>query len=150
MVFVEIFAGSASLSSAVEQNGFVVVPFDYHANKHRLRRACHAADLLSSHGQSIAWEAITDVNTFYVHLAPPCGTASRARETPQGASAPRPLRSASYPQGVPGLNDIESRRVAAANQLYSFTADVVDYSCRMVFSCRLKTRPAHGCGNCQA
>ena len=41
-----------------------------------------------------------------VHIAPPCGTCSRARGIPMadGSKGPQPLRSAEHPLGIPSLN----------------------------------------------
>ena len=66
----------------------------------------------------------------YVHFAPPCGTASRAREIrlPGGDPGPPPLRSLDYPEGLPDLAQRLPRelpRVRAANVLYSFVSKAV-------------------------
>ena len=58
-----------------------------------------------------------------MHGAPPCGTASRAREIKvpehlrlRGAPAPVPLRSDRYPQGFPHLAGINKEKVTNANK----------------------------------
>ena len=62
---------------------------------------------------------------FYLHAAPPCGTASRAREKKLswkvkalGAKEPQPLRSEKWPHGIPGLKGSNLRRVTTANDIY--------------------------------
>ena len=53
------------------------------------------------------------------NIAPPCGTASRARDIGKG---PRPLRSLQHPWGRPDLSEVEAARVASANAIYRETA----------------------------
>ena len=60
-----------------------------------------------------------------VWFAPPCGTASRAREFAAHAGAPRPLRSKEHPAGLPGLDAVDSARVATANFLYNYVLQVI-------------------------
>ena len=66
--------------------------------------------------------------------APPCGTASRAREKPLAASLkargvrePQPLRSGLHPFGLPTLaaGSSEETRVRQANRLYAFCFKLV-------------------------
>ena len=71
----------------------------------------------------------------YVHMAPPCGTSSRARNRPvsqylkdQGAFEPKPLRSAACPMGLPGLDKVDMERVSKANILYDLCADVATWA----------------------
>ena len=59
---------------------------------------------------------------LYVHFAPPCGTASAARQIQPG---PPPLRSYDFPMGLPGLTFIQKTRVQLANQLYKWTVDMI-------------------------
>ena len=67
----------------------------------------------------------------YIHLAPACGTASRAREKPlpnmtkQGAQVAKPLRSTQYPEGLPGLSHLDKLRTETANQVYANSAAIV-------------------------
>ena len=65
-------------------------------------------------------------------VAPPCGTASAARNINiQGANPPKPLRSLESPDGLENLSGVDLVRVSAANVLYSFTADLLDECCRL-------------------
>lgn len=66
-----------------------------------------------------------------MHMGPPCGTASKARNIPikrklrrAGAPNPKPLRSAEFPQGFPWLKGINLLKVRAANALYEFAAKI--------------------------
>ena len=58
-----------------------------------------------------------------MHLAPPCGTCSRAREKPVetlGDQAPVPLRDANEPLGFSTLTGRDKARVQSSNLLYAF------------------------------
>ena len=59
---------------------------------------------------------------LYVHLAPPCGTASAARNIQPG---PPPLRSIIFPVGLPHLSFVQRTRVSKANFLYAWTCKII-------------------------
>ena len=62
----------------------------------------------------------------YVHFAPPCGTASRARLIQnQQQTLPPPLRNDQHPNGLPWLTQEQQIRVDKANQLYQITCDLI-------------------------
>ena len=78
---------------------------------------------------------LQNANVVGVFLAPPCGSASRARQIPLkkrkfggNRHGPRPLRSDQFPNGLPNLTPSESERVSLANQLYHLTAKVVKWA----------------------
>ena len=59
---------------------------------------------------------------IYVHFAPPCGTASRARFIKRKFRYnPPALRTDAYPDGLPNLNDEWKARAQAASHLYDLT-----------------------------
>lgn len=60
----------------------------------------------------------------WLHMAPVCGTASRAREIQRHWSDPKPLRSNDYPHGLPDLSEKDMTRVDIANDLFA-------YSCKL-------------------
>ena len=57
---------------------------------------------------------------FHFHAAPPCGTASRARDRPlaTGFHGPPPVRSEQYPLGFPWLKGLLKEKVTSANRIY--------------------------------
>ena len=64
-----------------------------------------------------------------VHMGPPCGTASKARNIPikqklrkKGAPNTQPLRSSLHPLGFPWLKGLNKVKVEAANALYEFSS----------------------------
>ena len=62
----------------------------------------------------------------FVHLAPPCGTASRARLIQRSSSDPPIVRTDQHPDGLPSLQGELAARVQAANQLYAITVDIAE------------------------
>ena len=59
---------------------------------------------------------------LYCHFAPPCGTASAARQIKPG---PPSLRSIRFPMGFKHLKGINKQRVVAANFLYRWTKKMI-------------------------
>jgi hypothetical protein len=131
---IELCAGSAGLSLALQDVGFRAVGVDSIRNEHKAKAPVIAADLVTPEGQQVVWKALNDPALAYVHLAPPCGTASAARGKPPPRGwvpgpfpPPRPLRSKEFPLGLAGLRLDEQVRVDKANKIYSFAAEVVRY-----------------------
>ena len=128
LIFLEVFAGSANLSEAMRRKGLLV-----HAVDDKLRRqskvSIHVLDLTRDNDVEVLLDMATHANIGSAHFAPPCGTASKARERPlpEGMESIRaePLRSATQPLGVSGLAHLDSKRVAAANRLYALTLCVL-------------------------
>lgn len=86
-------------------------------------------DLNSEVERKLFWDLVQNNRVLYVHFAPPCGTASVARNIRMSATAhgPPPLRSLSQPMGLDNLSPINQQRVDLANNLYSFVADTIQY-----------------------
>ena len=63
-------------------------------------------------------------------LAPPCGTASRARsiKLKRKSNAPEPLRDDNNPNGLKFLSFVNKMKISQANKLYHLTAQVVKYA----------------------
>ena len=136
------FAGSARLSRAFSRAGFQTVAVDHkatstvhHITMHDLTnplQQCALIDFLRANKESVA----------FVHMAPPCGTASKARERPLpalaalGVQVPQPLRSLSHPDGVDGLVGSDKVRTELANMLYEAVEElaVLCDSCGILWS----------------
>ena len=97
--------------------------FDYVRNKCRPKGPIVTMDLTQKHGQTLVMESVTSGRVHVNIMAPPCGTASRARERPI-KNGPKPLRSEAQPMGLPGLTGEDLDRVQAANALYALVARV--------------------------
>ena len=124
--FLEIFCGTAGLSAAARKIGFRVLGVD-HGSVRRANAPVIDLDLRDKECQQRLWPEIRRAHAIW--LAPPCGTSSAARgiPLPGSKSGPRPLRTRKYPDGVPHLVDRDAARVASANALYSFSAQVFNY-----------------------
>ena len=127
----EVFAGSARLSKAALEQGFASIAID-----HKSDRSC---------GISIQHYDLTDPSQVesllvfirenkddiaMVWMAPPCGTASKARERPLkhleklGMKVPQPLRSKEQPDQLDGLSGLDKIKTEAANILYEAVKDI--------------------------
>ena len=122
-------AGCARYTAELRKNNVAAMGVDYVRNASRPEAPCVVLDLTLPSSQELLHGMMKAGRIVYVHEAPPCGTASRARERrlaaellAQGWKQPRPLRSDEHPEGIPGLTGTEAARVQAANQLYAFTA----------------------------
>ena len=77
---------------------------------------------LDERGQLEFRDVIRKQNIKYVHFAPPCGTASAARNIRRKGIDPKPMKSSGHPDGLPGLSGPSRERFEAANELYKFAA----------------------------
>ena len=121
-LFLELFAGTARMSKAFSRVGFQVLAVD--SVKPQGVPAL-ALDLTKASSRNLVLDLVQSKRLAAVHLAPPCGTSSRAREIYAGPGCPQPLRSPLHADGLPGLSFLQRTRVSAANKLYRFTAEVI-------------------------
>ena len=114
MIIIEIFAGTARVTAELRKIGMVSAFGADH-----LRQAAAQvviADLTRDVGVNLLMQWFADGHVVGVFIAPPCGSASRARSIPLKRKAPgdpRPLRSDRHPNGLPNLlfvDRIKSRR----------------------------------------
>ena len=130
--FMDIFCGTAGVTAAIRRIGADAMGFDHVINKHRMKGPAMKMDLTLRSNQLLVLSEIRQKRVKGVTLAPPCGTASKARSIPlrckkgRKLKGPRPLRSHAYPQGIPGLKGVDRTRVLQANKLYKFTREVMD------------------------
>ena len=134
---VEICCGSANLSLHLRKQGFEIFPVDHKENRFTPRVPFHSLDLTVPSGQARLWEILSSQSLSFVHMSPPCGTASRAREKriseadrARGIPEPQPLRSEQFPLGLPTLAadfPHEVARVRKANIIYRLCADVAAF-----------------------
>jgi len=132
---IEIFSGSCNLSTAFVKRGFQALAID-HVPSHKFRTLIF--DLTLRADQLLLLDIISTQRPFLVWLAPPCGTASRARSIPvhnkYGKSFAESLRSDTFPDGLPSLENIDLDRVLAANTLYELCENV----CRLCDSLQIQ------------
>ena len=125
LFIVEVGAGTAGLCSEARARGFDAIPIDNKFNRHVQKVKCILIDVGSDEGLELLLQLLDSQFLLAVHIAPPCGTASRARERPlsaelqkRGFRGPPPLRSAAFPGGMPGLSPQNQLKVDAANRFY--------------------------------
>ena len=127
LLFLEIFSGSGNLSASVKDCGIAVYAVDNKTHRHG-QVAIHALDLTKQSDIAVLLDLTCYANIASAHLAPPCGTSSRARERPLPQSLmhikAEPLRSTERPLGLEGLSGLDAIRVGAANKLYALTVVV--------------------------
>ena len=131
-LFLEVFSGSATLARAAQRLGFTAVAVDNCPRRPQVPTV--RLDLASDMGRDALFRLLHDKKPAAVHLGPPCGTSSRARERPLpaklralGLRDPRPLRSADFPLGLPHIDPAsdDGLRLAAANRLYDLVFHVL-------------------------
>ena len=133
LLFVEICAGSARLSKAAKKQGFSVLPVD---NSNSRASGIHIClfDLTDPHQFQCLMDALRAHKNriILIFVAPPCGTASRAREKPiKGiADPPKQLRSDRFPNGLPTLQRADKIKTEVANLVYEAVAQIVIWSDR--------------------
>jgi hypothetical protein len=104
-VFLELCAGSASLSAEVRRLGVEALAFDHESNRHQTKCKVLVLDLSLPHAFDRISDIVRQCNVLGVHLGPPCGTCSKAKGIPMadGTAGPQPLRSETHLLGLPNL-----------------------------------------------
>ena len=106
-LIVEIFAGSSRATAALKQLG---LKSSFGVDKARSKNAMSTvviADLTTPEGEELLMSWLNMPNVVGIFLAPPCGSASRARQIPltrkfgSKRNGPRPLRTDQFPNGIP-------------------------------------------------
>ena len=136
---VEVFAGTARLTARLRSLGLVdSVGIDC-SMPTRLNGPIIKLDLLQpTHLHLVIDGPISNRACQFVHCAPPCGTASRARLIQRSnRPMPPPLRDDDHPNGLPWLTPDQKGRVAKANDLYSTTCQLIKLCCEkgILWSC---------------
>ena len=136
----ELFAGSARLTSSLGNEGFDSFGVDHVVSK-QASGSILQLDLTDPQSVEHLWKILRDPAVKYIHCAPPCGTATRARDI-QFPGAPTVLRSVARPQGIEGLEGVNALRVAKANALYSLVLEICKFCIKSnkYFSCEHPSR----------
>ena len=126
LICIEVFCGKARLSQSLKALSFQTFSIDHKALKNV---AILRLDLNSPLERKLLQELIDQGNILYVHFAPPCGTASAARNIRMSRRnhGPPPLRSLDRPMGLEKLSSINKERVRLANNLYTYTCFFIRY-----------------------
>lgn len=125
---IELFAGTAGLSKALSDVGIKAVAIDKCKAGAKVLHPVLRLDLTQESAQRQVLQQLAHPDCVGFWAAPPCGTASKARNRPvpahlrqRGVPNPPPLRSKSQPRGFAHLEGTNRSRVEQANQLYDFT-----------------------------
>ena len=126
----EICAGSGGFSYALWNKGFDATGVNWNHNRHAPRILLIMRDLTDPTQQAEVNEI--KEGSDYLHMAPPCGTASEARnikvseeDKAKGAPSPQPLRDADNPWGKPGLSEYNKMKADKANIIYRFCMTLI-------------------------
>ena len=120
---VEVFAGTGGITAWIRRAG-LNSSFGVDSVKQRHPKApIIILNLLTPEGVRLLWQYLNNPRVIGVWVAPPCGTASKAREIQNGG--PPPLRDDFSPDGFMNLFASEFDRVCKANALYELTADIM-------------------------
>ena len=124
LLVIEACCGCARLSATLKKDGFDVdiLPLDCEGNRHRPLATVVSLDVRKPASWEFLQTCVLTNRVFHFHGAPPCGTASRARDRPMSSTewgrGPPPLRSERYPQGFPWLSGTWRDKVESANLIY--------------------------------
>ena len=124
LICIEIFSGSGKLTASIRKLGMRAVAVDRSSS--RTSGPVTILDLTKEDDIVFLEDFIESekTNIMLVHLAPPCGTSSAARNKRHpdlelaGYTLPKPLRSEQYPMGLPTLRGLDAAKVQSANTLY--------------------------------
>lgn len=145
LLFIKIFAGSGKLTKAAK-----VWQFETMAIDKTVQRSAGTRISLLDISDPDQTTALLDLirqkshRIVAIHLAPACGTASKAREkklssfSKMGVAAPQPLRSQAQPLGKDGLSELDKLRTELANQVYNFTAEVMELCISLNILCSVE------------
>ena len=130
-MIVEIFAGTAKVTAELRKIGMSSALGTDHIRHKQAAAQVVVADLATEEGVSLLMQWLADEHVVGLFIAPPCGSASRARSIPlkrKSPGDPRPLRSDKHPNGLPNLLFIDRIKVSKANKLYHLTARLVQWA----------------------
>lgn len=139
----ELFCGTAGVCARFRLLGGRALGIDHHLKRGKLKHAAVKLDLTETWVQELIEREIRSGRVAAVHIGPPCGTASKARNIPvrkklrrAGPPNPKPLRSAKFPEGFPWLKGISKAKVCSANALYEFSSRIalICDECQIPFS----------------
>ena len=124
----EICAGSATLSDVARRRGFAIMPVDCERNRHLTKRKIYSLDVTTPHAQNVLSYVLKNCRVAFVHMAPACGTCSKARgiPLPDDSPGPRVLRSAEHPWGLPWVGGVDRVKLDAGHAVYRVLAECVD------------------------
>ena len=128
---IEIFAGVAILCATAKQAGMGSSIAIDKVKKKSARSSIIQLDLCNRHHRALLEEWLLSPLLLWIHIAPVCGTASRARDIRCFPGDPQPLRSNLQPEGLDGLSDADMQRVEIANDLFEYSCFLFERACSL-------------------
>ena len=133
----ELFCGTAGVFAAMQKRGCDVLGVDHKLKPRSMKASAVRVDLRDPVQQDMVMREVARAEAVWV--APPSGAASQARSIPlPSGKSPVPLRSETYPCGLPDISGIDRERVQAANELYAFAARVFEFCAANRKVCRIE------------
>ncbi len=130
LLCIEIFSGPGRLTATIRKLGLRAVAID--RGSPRTTWPVTTLDLTKQGDLEFLKNFIISErrDIIYIHMAPPCGTCSAARNNRHrdledaGFILPKPLRSRAFPMGLPTNRGLDAAKVTAANALYYATLEI--------------------------
>ena len=128
---VESFAGTGRVTACWKQFGLLSAFGTDHIRHKQAMAQIVLADLSTKAGIELLMQWLSNLNVIGIFLAPPCGSASRARAIPLKRNRPgdpmppKPFRSNAFPNGIPRMNFLDRLKISKANKLYHLTSELV-------------------------
>ena len=126
---IEVFAGIAILCATSKAAGLQNSIAVDKLRKRNCRCSIFQLDLVNRQDQAILEQWVESPLLLWIHLAPVCGTASKAREIRRFSNDPKPLRSVAFPEGLPNLSEDDQRRLKIANELFEYACYIFQLAC---------------------
>ena len=125
---IEICCGSAGLCAAFCRLGIPALGVDWGRNRHVPKSPCLSINMAEASGLAQVIEVLSGCAKLHLAwLGVPRGSASRAREVVRGPDMPPQLRSAEYPEGLPGLTERNAKKVQAADAIYANSLSIIKW-----------------------
>jgi len=128
---VEVFSGIAILCATAKQAGLSSSIAVDKTKKRSCRSTILQLDLCNEHHQALLEQWLQSPLLVWLHLAPVCGTASRARDIRRFEGDPQPLRNNTEPEGLSNLQAKDAERVKIANQLFAYSCKLFHLACSL-------------------
>ena len=128
-LIIEVFAGTGRVTASLRHFGMLNCFGVDHLRAANVAAPISIADP-TPEGRNLLFSWLKNPAVVGIFLAPPCGTASRARCIPLKGErkAPVPLRDDKNANGIRHLKWLDKLKVLKSNKLYDLTADLVQYT----------------------
>ena len=124
---IEFCSGTGGLTAQLRKQGLNQSFGVDHVVKATAKAPVIKLDMTDPHSEAQAGQWLRSPLCKYAHFGIPCGTSSRAREIPLEGGPP-PLRSAEFPEGIPGVKPLDQYKLDQANKVYAC-------ACRLILLC---------------